>query len=103
MSYYRTTGALTDLVPTGIGNAAQAVKIIVEDPALPKLVQHVIRLNELEKSDTGPTTKGLGLDKVEPYVAMYVRVRERPWTGVVAAGALLAVPFLIGYGIGKTR
>lgn len=105
---------LGELITKG-GPAIQAVSKIVEDPALPEVTCHVLRLNKVtEGQNPGlPCTrkvytlaekrKGVGLARVVTPLRAAVWARQNPLLagaiGVASVGALVG----LGYYLGKGR
>jgi hypothetical protein len=84
---------------------------VVEDPALPQVVDLVKQLKAIEaakakKAGTTPsaaTTKsiGIGLEHAIMPLKMYVAYRTRPWFGYVAIAGVLAIPLAVGVLAGR--
>lgn len=93
-------------VTGAIGTAAS----VVADPYLSETVCHVQQLAEHEKTGRivtacAPTrdglTGGVGLRKVVKPLRAYVYAEQNPWVYPAAAAAVIGVPFLLGYLMGK--
>lgn len=112
MSYTRTglagpldplVGAIKKFAPT-VGSALEAGKAILDDPALPKLTGYVLELKTLQtKRGGGAPTKGIGLSDIVTPVKYYVAFQKNRWIAPVAALAILGLPFLLGYSVGKRK
>lgn len=100
----------------GSGGILQATKYILEDPALPEIATQVIKLHNLQQNATyyktissapkalhGPpgVVPGIGLRDIVTPLKMYVKFKEQPILGYAALAGVLAVPFLLGYFVGK--
>lgn len=94
-------------VGSTISDVVSAGRFIIEDPALPQIAASIVELHRLEPpSPSAPSAgpgPGVGLRNVVPALRAYVYYRRNPWVGPVVIGAVLAVPFLIGYMVGKKR
>lgn len=88
---YVAVGGLDPLQTT------QAIKEIILDPALPRIINHLLELNKLEQKPGGPHVPGIGLRHVEQPLKAYIWVRKNPWAFPVGIAALLGIPFLLGY------
>ena len=129
MSYHaiRVRQALgTSLIKDLLGGAND----ILSDPALPEVTKLILKLNDLQqaapvkvtvktpaKPGAKPVAKpvvkqivkpaakvpGIGLSNIVLPLKAYVYTQEHSWVIPVAIGAVLAIPFLIGYKVGKRR
>lgn len=112
MSYERTglagpldflVGEVKKYVPS-VGSALEAGKAILDDPALPKLTGYVIELQKIQqKRGGGAPSKGIGLSDIVTPVRYYVAYQKNRWVLPVAALAILGLPFLLGYSVGKKK
>lgn len=96
MSYSRVSGVTTVL---------NAVTAITTDPALPTVANLVMELRSLEaKGDTTVSTQpGIGLKRIVTPLRYYVTYRRNPILGYAAVAAILGLPFLLGYKMGKRK
>lgn len=100
-------GTLLSRVPQYIGTAAQ----VMEDPALPALAERIRLLRQIEEArkleegrNEGVPPKpvvGVGLEKVIKPLDALIYVRRKPWVPYVLAGAIVAVPLAVGFGVGR--
>ena len=67
----------------GILSTASAAAAIAQDPALPTVVNLVLKLQDIEKSSaargSGSTGRGVGLRNIVGPLETYVKVQEKPW------------------------
>lgn len=83
-----------------------ATKTVLEDPALPRVTALVMELHALQpksKGGGGPPSKGIGLNKIVAPLQFYVATQRNPLLGYAVIAGVLAVPFLLGYAVGKKR
>jgi hypothetical protein len=85
------------------GPTLEAAKLILEDPALPQVTKRVIALHKLEQVPGKPAVKGVGLKRVVPLLGAYYMTRVHKWILPVGIAAVLGLPFLLGYGLGRKR
>lgn len=85
-----------------------ATKLIIEDPALPRIAGLVEELHGLEQSSPSkpgrpsrPSVPGIGLKRVVTPLRLYTVGKERPVLGYAMLGGILAAPVLLGYILGK--
>jgi hypothetical protein len=88
-------------------DVANAVQYILEDPALPQVAGLLIELHNL----SGPSSVhnvtqaahavGIGLNKAIVPLQLVVQVKKNPILGYLTIGAVLAIPFMLGYLLGK--
>lgn len=91
-----------------VGSQVQGV---LEDPYLPEIACRINQLHAIEKktplppcAKTPPGKRGgIGLRNVAPVLRAYVYAEQHPIVKPVAIAALLGVPFLVGYLVGKRR
>jgi hypothetical protein len=78
---------------------------IVEDPALPGLVQRVRTIRALSGTTSpglaGPSVDPSLLSKYMPALDAYIWVKQHKWVVPVAIAAVVLVPGLIGFAIGR--
>lgn len=81
---------------------------VVEDPALPAIIQRVRIIRNLNKglSPTGTPLSGnelaeVGLTKYLPVIDTYIWIKQHVWIVPVAIAGVLLIPGLIGYVIGR--
>ncbi len=94
-----------------IGSTADAVRYIIEDPALPKITGLIIELQKIEQprrtttttTPTPPRVPGIGLNKLVTPLKGFVYIRRNPLAGYALLGGILSVPFPIGYLVGRRR
>jgi len=88
------------------GSILDSAKVILEDPALPEITGYILELNRLEqkapkKGGAPSKTKGVGLKRVIVPLKYYVAYRKNPIVGYIAIAAILGLPFMLGYLLGK--
>jgi hypothetical protein len=94
------------------GKALEAAQAILEDQYFPRIVDLIKQLKALEgpKTPTASTPAtaataakpvGVGLHRFVKPLEMYVEYRKRPWIGYVAVATAVAIPLLLGFGIGR--
>ena len=90
------------------GDVANAILNVIEDPALPEVARILNRFHQLEQSapkkpgSSAPsTTKGIGLKRVVGPMRALLWLRENPAALVAGAVAVVAVPALLGYAVGR--
>lgn len=104
---YQATGA-------DLKTAAQAAIRVADDPHLPEVACHVLRLSDMEAgrpagSPCPPVPlnrspgKGIGLRHAVVPIRLAVKVREKPWVAVLAVGGILGLTFALGYGAGRRK
>lgn len=122
--YHRDLGAVSfaDIVGTASGAKAvldkakqyagkaggilDSAKVILEDPALPEITGYILELSQLEqrapkKGGAPSKTKGVGLKRIVVPLKYYVAYRKNPLIGYIALAAILGLPFMLGYLLGK--
>lgn len=103
--------AMGDLAST-ITNLASGVGIAVDlanDPYLPEMICRVSQLRDINAGKKPPPcgntapglAGGVGLRKVMPGVRAYVYSQEHKWVIPAAVAAVVGIPFLIGYALGR--
>jgi hypothetical protein len=99
-------GALKKYVPT-VGTTVEAGKAILDDPALPQLTGYVLELRAIEAKKGKAAPAGIGLSEIVPPVRYYVYTKKHAWVVpalvVAAVAALVGLPTLVGYAVGKRR
>jgi hypothetical protein len=102
---YTKLGGIGQYLETA-SNVLGATKTILEDPALPRVTTLVMELHSLQpksKGASGPPSKGIGLNKIVGPLEFYVATQRNPILGYAVVAGILAVPFLVGYAVGKKR
>ena len=105
---YAAQGDLASELLGMVSSAGSAAARVIEDPHLPEVTCHILRLNAIEKGQKpGPKCKkipkatavgrGIGLRYATGPLRTFVAVRERPWIVPVVVGGLLGGVFLLGY------
>ncbi len=79
---------------------------VLEDPALPEVLDLVQQVVDLETSSGGgggggASGPGVGLSDAITPLRAYLFVRRHPWVPYAAAFGVVAVPFLIGILVGR--
>ncbi len=115
MTYQRTPNSMGDVTATlvsAIGAASTAVNKITEvatDPYTPELVCRVGQLAAIRGKRPVPDCQNtpltyddqMGFRKIMWPVRAYVYGEQNPWAYPAAIGAILGIPFLLGYWLGK--
>jgi hypothetical protein len=97
---YVSAGGVVDTLKSVVSSAST----IIEDPALPQLTKSVLELKAIEQKRGGSTgAKGIGLSEIVKPVQYFVYYKKNRWILPVVAIALLGIPMLIGYSIGKKK
>jgi hypothetical protein len=85
----------------GILSTAQAAAAVATDPYLPRVVDLVLELESLEKSEearsSGSTGTGVGLRNVVGPLETYVAVQKKPWLLPVTVIGVFGLVFAAGY------
>src|ERR1700749_1038202 len=111
-------GAASQLVSIvkAIKQVLPKVKLVVDAPSFPLVIQRIQTLHAIEAAKATPTptpgfptptpspaTAGVGLSKAVPILAAVIYARRNPWAPwVVGAGLLLAIGG-VGYKIGRRK
>ena len=91
---------------TQAGGALGTGAKVVSDPYLPEVLCRVDQLAQIEAGARVLTpcvqmppgrVGGIGLRKVVQPLRAYVYAEQHPWIYPVAIGALVGIPFLLGY------
>jgi uncharacterized membrane protein len=86
------------LATGGIMSTASAAAAIASDPALPEVVQLVLKLKAIEGDKTsGSSSGGIGLRNVVGPLNTFVTIQERPWILPVAIVGIFGAVFAAGY------
>lgn len=104
MPYCRHRAALGDVASTLVTAAA-----VAGDPYFSEAVCHVGQLKaitaKLPVPRCGKTAPGLvggvGLGRAMPAMRAYVYAEQQPWVYYAGAAAIVGVPMLVGYLLGK--
>jgi hypothetical protein len=113
-NYYQSLGALDieDLIKKG-GPALQAASKVIQDPALPEIICHVLRLNKItEGKSPGPVCAkinytaaqkrtGLGLARVTKPLRAAVWARQHPAVAAGIGAGVVGFIWFVGYRMGK--
>lgn len=113
MSYHHRKPGLGDVADT-IRNVTAGVSTAVSAASDPYLAETICRVDQLVAIENGrpiPTCVrtpdnlrgGVGLRKAMPFVRGYVYAEQHPWVYPAIGAAVLAIPFAIGYLVGKGR
>lgn len=98
-----------------IEQAEDVILAVVEDPALPAVVQRLRQIRALHTSKNGlgqaaptplpvpakSTKPGVGLDRLVRALDLYLYIRRRPWLPWVVGGGAFLVLFGLGFGVGR--
>lgn len=86
----------TDILKTGT--------TVLSDPALPQIVGMVAELHAMgPKTPSGATAPGIGLQAVVKPLEVFVFYRKNTWVLPVALAGIIALPFFLGYTLGKGK
>lgn len=107
----RGRAALGDLasVVASVENAIGTSFDVASDPYFTETLCHIGQLKQIKAgtpysacAETPPGMPGgVGLDKLQVPLRYYVYGRANPWVFPVTIAAVLALPFLFGYELGK--
>lgn len=98
---------------TKAGQGLKAGQAILDDPYFGEGVCHILRLQSIEQGKqpgpacprtvitTANARKGVGLRHVAAPLRAAVYTREHPWVFAASVAALVGVPFVLGYVLGK--
>ena len=111
MSYHkryrqRARAAMGDLTST-----LNAAVDVASDPYLPEIVCRIQQLKQVAQNqpvqqctDTPDSVPGgLGLRNAMPVLRGYVYAQQNPWVYPVAILAVLGLPFVLGFELGRSR
>ncbi len=92
--------SLTDLstILNSVEGGLDAVAAIVEDPYFPPTVQKVLELRDMVSMSGGT---GVGLSSLQFPLDALIAARRNPWLPWAAGIAFLALPFFLGYAVGR--
>jgi hypothetical protein len=111
MSYHRKRSgrvAMGDLL-SSVESVAQTIGNVGSDPYLPEVICRVNQLHAINGGQAVPAcavtppglTGGVGMGRAMPVLRGYVFAEQNRWVYPVAIGAIVGVPFLLGYLFGK--
>ena len=124
MSYLPASGVVEDLSSlysgakkygAKIGTLVAPAKAILDDPALPEVVSLVMELKALKAAKKkglgsldgvslgGSSLGDIGLKDIVGPLRYYVGIKKQPALGYLTAATLFAIPFAIGYMVGKRK
>jgi len=83
------------------GKVTTAAYDILTDPALPQVADLVNKIKATEPPGKPGQKAGVGLKRLVPPLKMYLAYRKNPALGMMALVAVLAIPFTLGYILGK--
>lgn len=103
-----TLGDLASIV-SSVENAVGTTFDVASDPYFPETLCHIAQLKQIRSGQAYSACAetvanlpgGVGLDKLQLPLRFYVYGRANPWVFPVAIAAVLALPFLFGYELGK--
>lgn len=113
MSYQRRFRRKRSL--SGLGGIADTVTTALDvagDPYLPEIVCRVKQLKAIDHFEPVPActntpdglvtlTSGVGLRNAVPALRAYVYAQQNKWVYLVGAAAIVGLPMLLGYELGK--
>jgi hypothetical protein len=89
------------------------VRMVIEDPAFPRVVQQIQTLHDIEaaRAAATPTVPGLptppgvgvGLSKAVPILDAVIYARRNPWAPWAAGAVLLLAIGGVGYRLGRRK
>jgi len=93
----------------GIGDLLVAGVNVANDPYLSEVLCHLTQLQQIKAggqpqacAETQPgLTGGIGLSRAVVPMRAYVFAEDHKWAYAVAAAAIIGLPMLIGYRLGK--
>lgn len=103
-------GGLEDIIKSAAGGVVAALDV-ASDPYLPEAVCRIAQLKQIEAGTAAgncPTTPqglpgGVGLRNAVTPLRAYVYAQQHKWVYPAALAALVGLPLLIGYQLGKGR
>lgn len=101
-------GDLSSIITTTLKGVSAAADV-VSDPYLPETICHIEQLSQIKKGQRvqicGQVPPGLpggvGLEKAQMPLRAYVYAEQNTWVYPAAIAAVVGIPFLFGYLIGK--
>ena len=113
MSYHKRYGRRR-LARGGMGDVASTIGTVANvatDPYFPEVVCRVQQLSQIDGNQPVQTCTdtpdgyagGVGLRSAMPALRAYVFAQQNPWLYPVAIAAVIGVPLLIGYELGKGK
>lgn len=125
MAYVAANGIVDDIsnafgtakkYGTQISKLVAPAKAILDDPALPEVVSLVMELKALRAAKRqkglgslgdsawgGSSLGDIGLKDIVGPLRYYVGIKKQPALGYLTAATLFAIPFAIGYLVGKRK
>lgn len=113
MSYVKKFMAVRRPVPSGdlsdwIAKGAQILQTgttVLSDPALPQIVGMVAELHAMQPPSApgGAPGAGIGLNSIVKPLEAFVYYKKHTWVLPVAVVALIGLPFILGYTLGRPR
>lgn len=109
MAYQKALSGTLDTIASTVEAAAR----VIEDPALPQITCHVLRLNRIARSgDPGPACpplalsaaqkqRGIGLYLVDPLLRGAVWTRQNPAAAVGLVAGVVGLIGYVGYRLGR--
>lgn len=89
-------------------DALVSAAAVASDPALPEVLRLVRQLNSIESAKTSSPSAprpsfsaGVGLSQAITPLKILIYTRQRPWIVPASAVALVFLPLLLGYSIGR--
>lgn len=108
---YEAPGGVLDYASQAFSAAAPILGLaadVAEDPALPTVIAKAKTLIACRtktastvKTSTGAQAPGIGLSSYVTPLDLLIYDCQYPWARYVAIGALIGVPFLVGYLVAK--
>ncbi len=94
-----------------IESAQDVIVAVIEDPALPQVIERVRAIRALEAAAKAKAKglgqaateekTGVGLQRLLPALDFYVYTRQHPWVPWVAGGSAVLLLFGLGFGVGR--
>lgn len=84
-----------------MGDIVTSVSDVLADPALPETVALIGRLRAVTAGGAPSPEPGIGLNKINSVLSLYVEARENPILGILGLAAIIGIPVAIGYSLGK--
>jgi hypothetical protein len=115
MAYEEALGADVSSLLTRGASALKAASKVIEDPALPQITCHVLRLNKITRNeDPGPPCpkivlteaqrrKGVGLAAAEKPLRAFVWARKNPAIAIGIGVGVVGMIWYVGYAMGKRK
>jgi hypothetical protein len=86
-----------------VSTVAAATTKILSDPALGEVAALILELQLYARDEQSGGGAGIGLKDIVTPLKYYVALKRNPSLGWLGLGALIGMPFLLGYSLGLSR